>query len=141
MLTTNFKRKTMEDFYSTTLSSRSIIVTSVEWRKVVVDISMYGHYYQEFEVERQKNREKFGEGISCAKKNEVVYSKKEKVGFMVYLEGFEDNPFESRDTLCERALVLAQDEEEVIEIDLIITGCLDLNELVMMHEELASLIL
>ncbi|MFS7961458.1 putative transcription factor & chromatin remodeling ARID family [Helianthus anomalus] len=95
-------------------------------------------YAKEFEIEREKNKKLNGEGMSGVKKTEIVYSKKQKVGFMIYYEGLKDNPLQSKLDLRQRAVVLSQDEEDVTENDMIIESCLEALDLMLLHEELAG---
>ncbi|KAF5781440.1 putative transcription factor interactor and regulator CCHC(Zn) family [Helianthus annuus] len=97
-----------------------------------------GYYEKEFEIEREKNRKLNGEGTLGIKKNEIVYSKNAKVGFMIYYDGLKDNPLQSRQELRQRAMVLSQDEEDVIENDMIVESCLEALDLMLLHEELAG---
>ncbi|MFS7952940.1 putative transcription factor & chromatin remodeling ARID family [Helianthus anomalus] len=57
---------------------------------------------------------------------------------MIYYEGLKDNPSESKETPRERAVVLSQFEEDVIENDIIIESCLDTVDLITLHGELAN---
>ncbi|KAJ0958851.1 hypothetical protein HanPSC8_Chr01g0043451 [Helianthus annuus] len=49
-----------------------------------------------------------------------------------------DNPLQSRQELRERAVVLSQDEDDMIENGLIMDSCLEPLDLLLMHEELAG---
>ncbi|KAM0041014.1 hypothetical protein Hdeb2414_s0011g00361241 [Helianthus debilis subsp. tardiflorus] len=60
-------------------------------------------FKKEFEIERQRQKEKYGEGM-----------------------------------LQEKAILISKDDEELIENDLIIKRCLDLTDMIMLHEELIS---
>ncbi|KAJ0893364.1 putative ARID DNA-binding domain superfamily [Helianthus annuus] len=95
-------------------------------------------YEKEFEVEMEKNKERFGEGVSGTKKDEVVYSKRAKLGLMTYMDDIEENPQEPREAMRKRAVMIAQDEEDVIEDDLIVESCLDVLDLIILHEELVG---
>ncbi|KAJ0551156.1 putative transcription factor & chromatin remodeling ARID family [Helianthus annuus] len=95
-------------------------------------------YEKEFEIEREKNKKLNGEGTSGVKKTEIVYSKKQKVGFVVYYEGLKNNPLQSKRELRQRAIVRSQEEEDVIEDDIIIESCLEALDLILLHEELAG---
>ncbi|MFS8003566.1 hypothetical protein Hanom_Chr13g01215451 [Helianthus anomalus] len=55
-----------------------------------------------------------------------------------YYDGLKDNPFESQDSLRERAVVRSQDEDDIIKNDMIIEGCLDVIDLILLHEELVG---
>ncbi|MFS7893382.1 putative transcription factor & chromatin remodeling ARID family [Helianthus anomalus] len=57
---------------------------------------------------------------------------------MIYYEGLRDNPFESRDSLHERAMILSQEEDDVIENDMIIEDCLDVLDLILLHDGLVG---
>ncbi|KAJ0724775.1 putative transcription factor & chromatin remodeling ARID family [Helianthus annuus] len=94
------------------------------------------YYEKEFEKERNKKKA-YGES-SRARKKEIVYSKKAKKALMIYLEGEKDNPYESKETLRERALILSQLEEDVIENNVIIESCLEAKDLITLHEELEN---
>ncbi|MFS7979968.1 hypothetical protein Hanom_Chr10g00933901 [Helianthus anomalus] len=96
------------------------------------------YYEKEFEVERQKNKEKFGEGTSGTKTVDVEYSKRAKLGLITYLEEMEKNPLESREEMRRKAVSKAQDEEDVIENDTIIESCLYVLDLIILHEEVAE---
>ncbi|KAF5810678.1 putative transcription factor interactor and regulator CCHC(Zn) family [Helianthus annuus] len=96
------------------------------------------YYEGEFKKEREERKKANGEGTSGTKKDEVVFSKKHKVCFMIYYEGMKDNPRQSRQELRERAVVLSQDEDDVIENGLIMDSCLEPLDLLLMHEELAG---
>ncbi|KAJ0637710.1 putative transcription factor interactor and regulator CCHC(Zn) family [Helianthus annuus] len=94
-----------------------------------------GDYYErEFEKERNKKRV-YGEN-SRARKKEVVYSKKAKKALLIYIEGEKDNPRQSRETLRERALILSQLEEDVIERNMIMESCVEAGDLITLHEEI-----
>ncbi|KAJ0861824.1 putative transcription factor & chromatin remodeling ARID family [Helianthus annuus] len=92
-------------------------------------------YEKEFEVEMQECKERFGEGISGRKKDEVEYSKRAKLGLMIYMDGKEENPQESRKAIRKRVVMIAQD---VIEKDIIVESCLDVLDLIILHEELVG---
>ncbi|KAF5756018.1 hypothetical protein HanXRQr2_Chr17g0809681 [Helianthus annuus] len=94
--------------------------------------------YYEKEFKKEKKKKAYREGSSGTDKKEFVYSKKMKAGFMIYYEGLKDNPFESKETLRERAVVLSQFEEDVVENDIIIESCLDTIDLITLHKELAN---
>ncbi|KAM0008126.1 hypothetical protein Hdeb2414_s0121g00803241 [Helianthus debilis subsp. tardiflorus] len=96
------------------------------------------YYEKEFEIERHKNKEKFGEGTSGTKNVDVEYSKRAKLGLITYLEGMEKNPLESREEMRRKAVSKAQDEEDVIENDTIIESCLDVLDLIILHEEVVE---
>ncbi|KAM0058416.1 putative transcription factor interactor and regulator CCHC(Zn) family [Helianthus debilis subsp. tardiflorus] len=94
-----------------------------------------GDYYErEFEKERNKKRV-YGENLR-ARKKEVVYSKKAKKALLIYIEGEKDNPRESKETLRERALILSQLEEDVIERNMIMESCVEPGDLITLHEEI-----
>ncbi|KAJ0808857.1 putative transcription factor & chromatin remodeling ARID family [Helianthus annuus] len=50
----------------------------------------------------------------------------------------EKNPLESREEMRRKAVSKAQDEEDVIEKDTIIESCLDVLDLIILHEEVAE---
>ncbi|KAJ0623407.1 putative transcription factor interactor and regulator CCHC(Zn) family [Helianthus annuus] len=94
-----------------------------------------GEYYER-EFEKTRNKKKvYGEN-SKAKKKEVVYSKKAKKALLIYIEGEKDNPRQSRETLRERALILSQLEEDVIERNMIMESCVEPGDLITLHEEI-----
>ncbi|KAM0045558.1 putative transcription factor & chromatin remodeling ARID family [Helianthus debilis subsp. tardiflorus] len=94
-----------------------------------------GDYYErEFEKERNKKRV-YGEN-SRARKKEVVYSKKAKKALLIYIEGEKDNPRESKEMLRERALILSQLEEDVIERNMIMESCVEPVDLITLHEKI-----
>ncbi|KAF5774434.1 putative transcription factor interactor and regulator CCHC(Zn) family [Helianthus annuus] len=94
------------------------------------------YYEREFEKERNKKKA-YGES-SRARKREIVYSKKAKKALLIYTEGEKDNPYESKETLRERALILSQLEEDVIERNIIIESCVEPKDLITLHEELKN---
>ncbi|KAF5776420.1 putative transcription factor interactor and regulator CCHC(Zn) family [Helianthus annuus] len=94
------------------------------------------YYEREFEKERNKKKA-YGES-SRARKKEIVYSKKAKKALLIYIEGEKDNPHESKETLRERALILSQLEEDVIEKNMIIESCVEPGDLITLHEELKN---
>ncbi|KAJ0755447.1 putative transcription factor interactor and regulator CCHC(Zn) family [Helianthus annuus] len=94
--------------------------------------------YYEKEFEKERNKKKAYSESSRARKKEIVYSKKAKRAFMIYFEGEKDNPYESKETLRERALILSQLEEDVIENNVIIESCLEAKDLITLHEELEN---
>ncbi|MFS8027489.1 putative transcription factor interactor and regulator CCHC(Zn) family [Helianthus anomalus] len=96
-----------------------------------------GDYYErEFEKERNKKKV-YGES-SRARKKEIVYSKKAKKALLIYIEDEKDNPRESKETLRERALILSQLEEDVIERNMIMESCVEPGDLITLHEELKN---
>ncbi|KAL9994969.1 putative transcription factor interactor and regulator CCHC(Zn) family [Helianthus debilis subsp. tardiflorus] len=94
------------------------------------------YYEREFEKERNKKKA-YGES-SRARKKEIVYSKKAKKALVIYIEGEKDNPHESKETLRERALILSQLEEDVLERNMIIESCVEPGDLITLHEELKN---
>ncbi|KAJ0557488.1 hypothetical protein HanRHA438_Chr00c11g0848601 [Helianthus annuus] len=94
--------------------------------------------YYEKEFKKEKKKKAYDEGSSGTNKKAVVYSKKMKAGFMVYYEGLKDNPSESKEALRERAVILSQSEDDVVEDDIIIESCLETIDLITLHEELAN---
>ncbi|KAM0049455.1 putative transcription factor & chromatin remodeling ARID family [Helianthus debilis subsp. tardiflorus] len=93
-------------------------------------------YKKEFEIEREKNKKLNGEGTSGVKITEIVYSKRQKAGFVFYYKGLKNNPIQSKQELRQKAVVRSQDEEDVIENDMIIESCLGALDLMLLHEEL-----
>ncbi|MFS8026349.1 putative transcription factor & chromatin remodeling ARID family [Helianthus anomalus] len=71
-------------------------------------------------------------------KKEIVFSKKAKVGSMIYYEGLKDNPLQYREDLRQRAVILSKDEEDIIENDMIVGSCLEALDLILLHEELVG---
>ncbi|KAJ0621518.1 putative transcription factor & chromatin remodeling ARID family [Helianthus annuus] len=96
------------------------------------------YYEGEFKKEREERKKANGEGTSGTKKDEVVFSKKHKVCFMIYYEGMKDNPLQSRQELRERAVVLSQDEDDVIENGLIMDSCLEPLDLLLMPRRIGG---
>ncbi|KAM0063402.1 putative transcription factor interactor and regulator CCHC(Zn) family [Helianthus debilis subsp. tardiflorus] len=94
-----------------------------------------GDYYER-EFEKAKNKRKVYGEHSYARKKEVVYSKKAKKALLIYIEGEKDNPRQSRETLRERALILSQLEEDVVERGLIMESCVEPGDLITLHEEI-----
>ncbi|MFS7950192.1 putative transcription factor interactor and regulator CCHC(Zn) family [Helianthus anomalus] len=94
------------------------------------------YYEREFEKERNKKKV-YGES-SRARKKEIVYSKKAKKALLIYIEGEKDNPRESKETFRERALILSQLEEDVIERNMIMESCVEPGDLITLHEELKN---
>ncbi|KAJ0799773.1 putative transcription factor interactor and regulator CCHC(Zn) family [Helianthus annuus] len=94
------------------------------------------YYEREFKKERNKKKV-YGES-SRARKKEIVYSKKAKKALLIYIEGEKDNPRESKETLRERALILSQLEEDVIERNMIMESCVEPRDLITLHEELKN---
>ncbi|KAJ0780276.1 putative transcription factor interactor and regulator CCHC(Zn) family [Helianthus annuus] len=94
-----------------------------------------GEYYER-EFGKARNKKKvYGEN-SKVRKKEVVYSKKAKKALLIYIEGEKDNPRQSRETLRERALILSQLEEDVIERNMIMESCVEPGDLITLHEEI-----
>ncbi|KAJ0719843.1 putative transcription factor & chromatin remodeling ARID family [Helianthus annuus] len=94
--------------------------------------------YYERECEKERNKKKaYGES-SRARKKEIVYSKKAKKALLIYIECEKDNLRESKETLRERALILSQLEEDVIERNMIMESCVEPRDLITLHEELKN---
>ncbi|KAJ0840702.1 putative transcription factor interactor and regulator CCHC(Zn) family [Helianthus annuus] len=94
-----------------------------------------GEYYER-EFEKARNKKKvYGEN-SKVRKKKVVYSKKAKKALLIYIEGEKDNPRQSRETLRERALILSQLEEDIIERNMIMESCVEPGDLITLHEEI-----
>ncbi|KAJ0840696.1 hypothetical protein HanPSC8_Chr14g0621851 [Helianthus annuus] len=88
-----------------------------------------GEYYER-EFEKARNKKKvYGEN-SKVRKKKVVYSKKAKKALLIYIEGEKDNPRQSRETLRERALILSQLEEDIIERNMIMESCVEPGDLI-----------
>ncbi|KAM0053013.1 putative transcription factor interactor and regulator CCHC(Zn) family [Helianthus debilis subsp. tardiflorus] len=94
--------------------------------------------YYEREFEKERNKKKVYGETSRARKKEIMYSKKAKKALLIYIEGEKDNPRESKETLRERALILSQLEEDVIERNMIMESCVELGDLITLHEELKN---
>ncbi|KAJ0783745.1 putative transcription factor interactor and regulator CCHC(Zn) family [Helianthus annuus] len=94
-----------------------------------------GEYYER-EFEKAKNKKKVYGEHSKTRKKEVVYSKKAKKALLIYIEGEKDNPRQSRETLRERALILSQLEEDVVERNMIMESCVEPGDLITLHEEI-----
>ncbi|MFS7977687.1 putative transcription factor interactor and regulator CCHC(Zn) family [Helianthus anomalus] len=95
-------------------------------------------YKKEFELEREKNKKLNGEGTSGVKKTEIVYSKRQKAGFVFYYENLKINPQQSKQELRQKRVARSQEEEDVIEGDMIIESCLEALDLILLHEELVG---
>ncbi|KAM0047218.1 putative transcription factor interactor and regulator CCHC(Zn) family [Helianthus debilis subsp. tardiflorus] len=96
-----------------------------------------GDYYER-EFEKERNKKRVYSESSRARKKEIVYSKKAKKALLIYIEGEKDNPRESKETLRERALILSQLEEDVIERNMIMESCVEPGDLITLHEELKN---
>ncbi|MFS7916190.1 hypothetical protein Hanom_Chr02g00174211 [Helianthus anomalus] len=57
---------------------------------------------------------------------------------MAYMVGLEENSSESPDVIRKKAMLIAQNEEDVTENDMIIESCLDWFDLILLYEELVG---
>ncbi|MFS7949715.1 putative transcription factor & chromatin remodeling ARID family [Helianthus anomalus] len=57
---------------------------------------------------------------------------------MAYVNSLVENTLESRDVIQKKAILIAQDEEDVIENDMIIKSCLDWFDLILLYEQLVG---
>ncbi|KAM0014929.1 putative transcription factor interactor and regulator CCHC(Zn) family [Helianthus debilis subsp. tardiflorus] len=89
-------------------------------------------------IRKGKEQERVYGESSRARKKEIVYSKKAKKTLLIYIEGEKDNPRESKEMLRERALILSQLEEDVIERNMIMESCVEPGDLITLHEELKN---
>ncbi|MFS7909751.1 putative transcription factor & chromatin remodeling ARID family [Helianthus anomalus] len=95
-------------------------------------------YEKESELEKEKNKKPNGEGTSGVKETEIVYSKRQKAGFVFYYEHLKINPQQSKQELRRKAVARSHEEEDVIEDDMIVESCLEALDLILLHEELAG---
>ncbi|KAF5819978.1 hypothetical protein HanRHA438_Chr02g0095141 [Helianthus annuus] len=123
----------LDKFYENSDVENGFLDEKAKWQEYVED-----YYEKEFEIERQRQKKKYEEGTSGAKKDEIVYSKKAKLGFMAYMDGLEENQLESRDVIQKKAMLIAQNEEDMTENDMIIESCLDWFDLILLYEELVG---
>ncbi|MFS7986688.1 putative transcription factor interactor and regulator CCHC(Zn) family [Helianthus anomalus] len=95
----NMSEKELEEYYLEKFYEGLDVDNGHDKDKEKLKTYVEGHYEREFEIDREKNRRLNDEGTSGIKRKEIVYSKKAKVGFMIYYEGLKDNPSQPRQEL------------------------------------------